>query len=177
MGKLRLSGHVRMPRIAVGMMVLVFPAGVLAANHHTVPVQVTFVDPITITLGNALQYGSLDENLASSESVTVAPNGLVTDPTDRVEGGAQTAASLTVTATPGKAITILVDSVAPGAGYSLADFRCNYNAGTDTACDGAGYSQITAASGTLFVGATLTGDGTAATGAANGSFDVTVTYQ
>ncbi len=100
----------------------------------------------------------------------------MSDPANRVEGGPQAAASLIVTASPGRAIIIRVDTVVPGAGYSLADFRCNYNAVSDTACDGAGYSETSVASGTLLVGVTLTGDGTAVTGAARGSFEVTVTY-
>ncbi len=109
--------------------------------------------------------------------MTIAPDSGVSDPANRVEGGQQAAASLNITATPGQAITIHVDSVAPGAGYSLTDFRCNYNSGADANCEGTGYSGTTVASGVLLVGATLTGDGTAVAGAADGSFDVTVTYQ
>jgi len=138
---------------------------------------VTFVDPTGIGAVNDLHFGSLDRKLTDQESVTVAPDSTVTDPADRVVGGSQAAASLNVTASPGQAITILVDAVNSGAGYSLADFRCNYNAGSDTACDGTGYLETAAASSTLFVGMTLTGDGTAAAGAADGSFDVTISYQ
>ncbi len=152
-------------------------AGLPAANPETVAVRVTFVAPIAISEANALQFGSIDQNLADLERVTVAPDSAVTDPAERVEGGPQAAASLTVTAASGQAITIHVDAIGPGAGYSLADFRCNYNAGTDADCEGAGYSGTSVASGTLLVGATLTGDGTAVAGAADGSFDVTVTYQ
>ncbi len=152
-------------------------SGVSVANPVTVPVRVSFVEPIAISEVNALEFGSVDQNLADSESVTVAPDSTVTDPADRVEAGPQAAASLTVTATPGRAITIQVDSVDSGAGYSLTDFHCNYNSGTDSACDGSGYPVTSATSGTLNVGATLTGDGTATAGDADGSFDVTVTYQ
>ena len=170
-------GNGRIPCVTVAVMGLSFASGVPAANPETVPVRVSFVDPIAISELNALEFGSLDQNLATSESVTVAPDSTVTDPADRVEAGPQAAASLTITATPGRAVTIQVDSVAPGAGYSLSDFSCNYNSGTDAACDGAGYSETSAASGTLNVGATLTGNGTATAGAADGSFEVTVTYQ
>ncbi len=163
--------------MSVAVMGLLFPAVLWAANPEPVAVRVTFVNPIAISEVSALQFGSIDQNLADSETVTVAPDGTVIDPADRVEGGPQAAASLTVTATPGQAITIHVDSVGPGAGYSLADFRCNYNSGADAVCDGAGYSGTSVASGTLLVGATLTGDGTAVAGAADGSFDVTITYQ
>ncbi len=158
-------------------MALLLSAGLAAASTVTVPVRVTFVNPIAISEVNALQFGSLDQNLAYSENVTVAPDSTVTDPTDRVEGGPQAAASLTVTATPGMPITILVDEVVPGAGYSLTNFRCNYNTARDTACDGPGYSETSVADGTLFVGATLTGDGTAVAGATDGSLDVTIIYQ
>ena len=138
---------------------------------------VTFVDPTGIGTLSDLQFGSLDRNLSDQESVTVAPDSTVTDPADRVVGGSQAPASLNVTATPGQAISILVDAVDSGAGYSLADFRCKYDAGSDTACDGPGYSEISVASGTLLVGVTLVGQGNAVAGAADGSFDVTISYQ
>ena len=171
------SGHGRMPCVTFAAIGLSFPAGLVAANPETVPVQVTFVNPIAINEVSALQFGSVDQNFASFESVSVAPDSTVTDPADRVEGGPQAAASLTITATPGQAITIQVDSIAPGAGYSLTDFSCNYNSGTDAACNGSGYSETSVASATLNVGATLTGDGTAVAGPADGSFEVTVVYQ
>jgi hypothetical protein len=149
----------------------------LMAELVEVEAAVTFVEPTGVGAVNDLRFGSLDRKLSDQESVTVAPDSTVTDPADRVVGGSQAAASLNVTASPGQAITILVDAVDSGAGYSLADFRCNYNAGSDTDCDGTGYLETATASGTLFVGMTLTGDGTAVVGAADGSFDVTISYQ
>ena len=165
-------------------MALLLPAGSLAARSVTVRVQVTFVDPVAISEVSALQFGSLSQHLADQESVTVASIGTMSDSADRVMGGAKivvrgvpkAAATLTVKAVPLQSITILVDGASPGAGYSLTDFRCSYNGGSDTACDGEGYSETSVASGTLLVGATLTGDGTAMTGAVDGSFDVTVIY-
>jgi len=138
---------------------------------------VTFVDPTGFGAVNDLHFGSLDRKLTDQESVTVAPDSSVTDPADRVVGGSQAPASLNVTASPGQTITILVDAVDSGAGYSLADFRCKYDAGSDMACDGPGYSEISVASGTLLVGVTLVGQGNAVAGAADGSFDVTISYQ
>jgi len=138
---------------------------------------VTFVDPTGIGAVSDLQFGALDRNLSGQESVTVAPDSTLTDSADRVVGGSQAPASLNVTATPGQAISILVDAVDSGVGYSLADFRCIYDAGSDTACDGPGYSEISVASGTLLVGVTLVGQGNAVAGAADGSFDVTISYQ
>ena len=149
----------------------------LMADLVTVKAEVTFANPIGIGAVSALEFGSLNQNLADRESVTVAPDNTVTDPADRVEGGPQAAASLTVAATPGMPITILVDEVVPGAGYSLTNFRCNYNTASDTACDGPGYSETSIADGTLFVGVTLIGNGNAVAGAADGSFDVTISYQ
>ncbi|TDJ29551.1 MAG: DUF4402 domain-containing protein [Gammaproteobacteria bacterium] len=177
MSEPRETGNGRILCVTVALVGLALPARLPAANPETIAVQVTFVAPIAISEANALQFGSLDQNLANLESVTVAPDSTVTDSADRVEGGPQAAASLTVTATPGQAITIHIDAIVSGAGYALTDFRCNYAAGTDTDCDGAGYLGTSVASGTLLVGATLTGDGTAVAGAADGSFDITVTYQ
>lgn len=177
MNKPRQPGNGQILCVTVIIMALLLPAGPAVANPETTLVRVTFVDPIAISEVNALQFGFLDQKLANLESVTVAPDNAVSDPANRVEGGPQAAASLIVTASPGRPIIILVDTVVPGAGYSLANFRCNYNAGSDTACDGAGYSETSVASGTLLVGVTLTGDGAAVTGAAGGSFEIIVIYQ
>ncbi len=182
MRKPRQSGNGRIPYVVV--MALLLPAGSLAANSVTVPVQVTFVDPVAVSEVSALQFGSVSQHLADQESVTVASTGTMSDPADQIMGGAKTvvrgapqaAANLTVKAAPGQSITILVDGTSAGAGYSLTDFRCSYDGGSDTACDGAGYTETSVANGTLLVGATLTGDGTAAAGAADGRFDVTVIY-
>ncbi len=181
MRKPRQPGIGRIPCVAV--MALLLPAASLAASSVTVRVQVTFVDPVAISEVSALQFGSLSQHLADQESVTVASTTM-SDPADQFMGGAkivvrgapQAAANLTVKAAPRQSITILVDGASPGAGYSLTDFRCSYNGGSDTACDGEGYSETSVASGTLLVGATLTGDGTAMTGAVDGTFEVTVIY-
>ncbi len=183
MRKPRQPGNGRIRYVAV--MALLLPAASLAANSVTVRVRVTFVDPIAIREVSALQFGSLSQHLADQESVTVASTGTMSDPADQIMGGAKTvvrgapqaAAKLTVKAAPRQSITILVDGASPGAGYSLTDFRCSYNGGSDTACDGAGYTETSVASGTLLVGATLIGDSTAAAGVADRSFDVTISYQ
>ncbi len=145
----------------------------------TAVVDVTFVDPFGISEASDLHIGALDRTTANLERQTVAPDGVDggTKFTSAVKGRPQVPASLTVTAAPHQPITILVDEVIAGAGYSLTDFRCNYNAGSDTACDVPGYSEMSVASGTLLVGATLTGDGTRVTSGIDGSFDVTISYQ
>ena len=182
MRKPRQPGNSRIAYVAV--MALLLSAVSLAANSVTVPVQVTFVDPVAISEVGALQFGSLSQQLADQESVTVASIGTMSDPADAFMGGAKTvvrgapqaSANLTVKTAPRQSITILVDGASPGAGYSLTDFRCSYNGGSDTACDGAGYTETSVASGALLVSATLIGDSTAAAGASNGSFEVTVIY-
>lgn len=141
-------------------------------------VAVTFVDPLGIGEASDLQIGAPDPNPTIVGRVTVLPDSV--DDGSKTDLGdiPQVPASLTVTAAPRQSITILVDEVVPGAGYSLSNFRCNYNAGNDTACDGAGYTETTVASGILLVGATLTGHGIRLpAGAADGSFAVTISYQ
>jgi hypothetical protein len=180
--KPRQPGDSRIPYVAV--MAPLLSATSLAANSVTVRAQVTFVDPVGFSEVGALQFGSLSQHLADQESVTVASIGTMSDPADPFMGGAKTgvrgapqaAAKLTVKTAPRQSITILVDGASPGAGYSLTDFRCSYNGGSDTACDGAGYTETSVASGTLLVSATLIGDSTAAAGASNGTFEVTVIY-
>ena len=150
----------------------------IAANPEQVPVEVEFVDPITITENESLRFGLLDVNMANLETVIIAPDDAVTDAGSNVLGGTQGAADLTVTATAGKPITILVDNVSAATGYSLGTWMCNYDgAGSDSGCDGAGYGETSAASATLLIGVTLTGNGSAVVGADNSTFDVTINYQ
>ena len=158
----------------IGLMLV---TGADAANPEPVTVGMDFVDPITITEVSALRYGILDQTL-NTETIIIAPNsGVSGTGTGLILGGTRAAANLTVTATASQTISILVDNPLPGAGYGLGTFMCKYGAGSDTACDGSGYSETSAASVTLLIGATLTGDNTAVAGNADGSFDVTVTYQ
>ena len=149
-----------------------------AANPESVTVDMNFVAPITITENNPLQFGLLDVNMANNQTVTIAPDNTVTDIQNNVLGGTQAAANLTVTATASQSITILVDNVSTATGYVLQTWQCNYNsAGSDSGCDGSGYTETSVASATLLIGATLKGNGSAVVGTDNSTFDVTVTYQ
>ena len=148
-----------------------------AQEIEPVTVGMDFVDPITITEIGSLRYGVLDQAL-NLETIIIATNdGVSGTGTALILGGTQAAADLTIAATASQTLSILVDNPLPGAGYGLGTFICKYGAGADTACDGAGYTAIAVASATLKIGATLTGDNTATAGNADGSFDVTVTYQ
>ena len=142
-----------------------------------VDAKVTFVDPFGISEASDLQIGAPDQIVANRAPVTVAPGGINGGTKAAVTERPQVPANLTVTAAPHQPIAILVDEVVAGAGYSLSDFRCNYNAGGDTACDGPGYSETSVASGTLLVGATLTAHSTRVASGDVGSFEVTITYQ
>ena len=156
---------------------LIFATSAGAANPEPVTVEVEFVDPITITETNALQFGLLDVSLGVA-LVIIDPDGTLTDAGSNVLGGTQAAAALTVVGTAGLPINILVDNIVPNTGYTLGTFVCNYNGGSDTGCQGAGLDVASSASSApLLVGATLTGIGGAGVGASNGSFDVTVIYQ
>lgn len=149
-----------------------------AANPESVTVDMLFLDPLTITENNPLQFGLLDVNMLNNRKITIAPDGSVTDQFGYVLGGTQAAANLTVTATASRSITILVDNVSSATGYVLESWMCNYNgAGSDSACDGGGYTETSAASATLLIGATLKANGNAVVGTDDSTFDVTVTYQ
>lgn len=174
--KLHLSTRKRLVIMACAMAGLLSHGATYAANPEPVVVQVSFVNPITIAEVTALQFGLLDANLALADIVVITPGGGVTDAASRVLGGTQSPAELTVTATAGQAITIDVAQVSAGAGYTLGTYMCNYAGGTDTACDGGGYGETSVASAPLFVGVTLTGDGSAGPGAADGAITVTVSY-
>ena len=144
-----------------------------------VDAKVTFVNPTAIGAVNDLKFGLPGENLANVANAVITTDSAAGG-TKRgaVQDGPQSAASLIVTAAPGQALTIAVDEVVAGDGIALADFRCNYNAGGDMACGGPGYSETSVASSTLLVGVTLIGTtNNGLAGAADSSFDVTISYQ
>ncbi len=156
---------------------LMLATGVDAANPEPVTVGMDFVDPISITPVNQLQFGVLDVAL-NLETIIIATNDVVTGTgTALILGGTQLAADLTIAATASQTLSILVDNPLPGAGYTLTLVRCKYAAEADAACDVGGYTATAVGSTTRKIGATLTGDNTAVAGNADGSFDVTVTYQ
>jgi hypothetical protein len=157
------------------LMGLMLTTGANAANPETITAEVTFANPITITVPVALKFGILDHNLAT-ETIIIAPDdGVSGTGTGFVIGGIQAAASMTIGADTSQTLTFFVDSIVNGTGYALSAFVCNYNGGADTACNS--LTQASATTATLLIGATLTGDNLAVPGVANGSFDITVAYQ
>ncbi len=154
-------------------------ATVARAAVENVVAQVTFGDPVGITEVASLRFGLLDQNLALGETVIISADNpaTVTDAAGRILAGTQAAADLTVTAQAGYTLSIQVGGILNNTGYTLGSFTCNYDGDADTACQAAAYTPTSVASATLWVGATLTGDGSAVPGVVNGSFDVTVAYQ
>lgn len=180
--------------LVLAVAILIAPAAPVAQDNHEfilpepgsetllmaelAEAKVTFVHPVGVGEINDMQIGMSDRDLLFSAQVTVpAEDRLGGAKVAAVKPGMKTAASLNVNAPPGQPITIYVDEVNAGDGYSLEDFRCNYNAGDEAACDGTGYSDISVASGTLVVGATLIAKNTGMSGPGNGSFDITISYQ
>lgn len=140
-----------------------------------VEARVTFVDPFGITHDSDLKIGAPELLAAGPANLAQVTDGGNKSAVDDLQ---QVPAQLTITAAPHQPITIVVDEVVPGAGYSLSEFRCNYNDGSDRACDGPGILETSVANGTLLVDATLTGNGTReAGGRADGRFEVTISYQ
>ena len=152
-------------------------ATVSYALVEPVTVSMNFVALITITENGSLRFGLLDQALNTETIILGTDDSVGGTGTALILGGTQLAADLTVAATAGPTISILVDNPLPGTGYTLGTFRCKYGAGTDTACDGAGYTETPVASATLKIGATLTGTNSASAGNADGTFDVTIVYQ
>ncbi len=152
-------------------------ATVAYAAQTTVTAEVEFANPVSIGAVTALQFGVLDVNLLSTESITIGTDGVPAGDIARIAGGTQVAADLTIDATAGPTLSILIDNIInAGVGYTLGTFVCNYNGGTDTACNS--YNPTLIGSASLLIGATLTGTvAGASVGTFNGSFDVTVLYQ
>ena len=148
-----------------------------AANPEPVTVDMTFMDPITITEINKLEFGLLDVNMANLERVRVRPNGNVVDFDNNILGGTQAAADLTITAQAGSTINIDAGNAGSATGYTLRRFRCRYNGATSDSNCNAGYTATAVASATLLVGGDVRGNGNAVVGADDTTFDVTITYQ
>ncbi len=152
-------------------------ANVSYATLEVVTAEVTFAGAISFTPVNQLQYGVIDEALNLETIIIATDDGVTGTGLSLIIGGTRLAADLTITATAGPTLSILVNNILPGAGYTLTAFICKYAAEADTACDVGGYTATAVAGGTLKIGATLTGDGSATAGNRDGTFDVTVTYQ
>jgi hypothetical protein len=154
-------------------------ATIARAAVENVVAQVTFGDPVGISEVASLRFGLLDQNLALNETVIISADNpaTVTDGAGRILTGTQAAADLLVTAQAGYTLSIQVTAVTPNTGYTLGSFTCNYDDDADTACQASAYTPTSVASATLWVGATLTGDGNAVPGVVNGNFDVTIAYQ
>ena len=151
-------------------------ANVSYATGQVVTAEVTFAGPISITPVNELQFGIIDEALNLETIIIATDNGVSGTGTGLMISGTPLAADMTIAATAGPTISILVDNPSPGTGYTLTAFRCKYGAGADTACDPA-YTATAGSSTTLKIGATLTGTGAATAGNADGTFDLTIVYQ
>jgi hypothetical protein len=153
-------------------------ATIVRAAVENVAAQVTFAGPISILAVNQLQFGVIDEAL-NLEAITIDTAGVASGTgLPFMIQGTPLAADLTITATAGPTLSILVGAILPGPGYTLTVFRCKYAAEAEADCDVGGYTATAVgASATLKIGATLTGDNTATAGNADGSFDVTVVYQ
>jgi len=157
------------------LMGLMFATGANAANPETITAEVTFVNPILITVPVALKFGLIDHNLAT-QTIIIGTDDLVTGTgTAFVIGGTQAAASMTIGADTSQVLTFLIDAISNGTGYALGTFVCSYDGGSDTACNS--LTEVSVASATLLIGATLTGDDAATPGNADGSFNITVAYQ
>jgi len=152
-------------------------ANVAYAAVQNIIAEVEFANPVSITVPVALKFGILDVGLLVSESITIAPDSTVTGDIARITGGTQAASSMTVTATTAQPLSIQVSNITNNTGYTLGSFICNYDTGSNTACQAAPYLLTSVASAPLLIGATLFGTGTAGVGVFNGSFDVTVVYQ
>ena len=157
------------------LMGLMFATSANAANPETITAEVTFVNPILITVPVALKFGLIDHNLATQTIIIGTDDSVGGTGTTFVIGGTQAAASMTIGADTSQTLTFLVDAISDGTGYALSAFTCKYGSGTEAACNS--LTEPSAESATLLIGATLTGDNLAVVGNADGSFNITVAYQ
>ena len=148
----------------------------LFAASNTFDVDLEFVEPITLTETNALQFGLVSTDAENTNILSINSAGDVGGLSSLFIGGVQAAAAITVTASNLNTLEIIINNIVNGQGYTLGTFVCDYNGGGESGCSSA-MNVSSVASGVLLIGATLTADGTDVAGTANGSFDIVITYQ
>ena len=151
-----------------------------AANPEPVVVQVAFVAPILITETNPLEFGTIDVAFAAGNTIAIATDDTPTEvPVGRILGGTQASAKLGVTVTPFRPINILVTPGAPGIGYTIGSWTCDYDITGPAACVAPGLlaTSVAGPGSVVRVGATITGNGFAVVGDQNSSFTLTVSYE
>lgn len=147
-----------------------------STNPESVAANVTFVTPITITEVADLNFGLVSTNMVSLDTVTISTAGAITssEPTLLLGSNVHQAANVTITATSGHTVTIVVDNFAAATGYALSLPTCKYDAEVEAACSTLTTTSV--ASATVLIGMTLIGNGSDVDGADNSSFDITMTY-
>ena len=151
-----------------------------AANPEPVVVQVAFVAPIQINETNPLEFGTIDVAFAAGNTIAIATDDTPTEvPPGRILGGTQRSAKLDVIVTPGRPINILVTPGAPGTGYTIGSWTCDYDVAGPAACATPGLSatSVSGAGSVVRVGATILGNGLAVIGDHDSSFTLTVAYE
>jgi hypothetical protein len=148
-----------------------------SANPEPVTVNVTFVAPITITEVADLNFGLVSTDIIN-ETVIIQTDGTrgSTNNALLLGAGLSHPADVTITATVGLAVTIVVDSLGAGTGYTLSLPTCKYGAASEAACSS--LSTTSLASATMLIGMTLTGNNNdvGSATAVTSSFNVTMTY-
>ena len=151
------------------------------ATVEQVPVEVTWIAPISVASTQAMQFGLLDVNTVAAETVTILTDNTYTESTpDTVIGGTQLSAVLTITVANLTNISIIADNHLGATYYTLDTWMCNYEGAGATACDVAYdlQSSATSISGdTLVMGATLHALASITAITDDSTYDVTVTYQ
>lgn len=166
--------------LALGLAVVtvILPLSSAIAAVQSLTSSAEFIAPVALSAPVNLRFGLIDEAFTTGETIIIAPDGTETGTaTSRFAGGTRGAGSVTVTATASQTLTIVVDNIGSPTGYAIDTWLCAYNAGSATACDGGGMTATSIASASLTIGATMTGNGSAAVGADNVTFDITVLYQ
>ncbi len=175
----------RMKRFAAiagsALMGLMFTTSANAAAPEQVPVEVTWIAPISVAATQALQFGLLDVNTVAAETVTILTDNNYTESTlNTVIGGTQLAAVLTITVPNLTNISIIADNHQGATHYTLDTWVCSYELAADVDCD-VDYdlqSSATSSGGdTLVIGATLHAGAGITAITDDSTFDVTVTYQ
>ena len=166
---------------AVAFVLFTADTSKLSANDvEPITVSVRFILPATLSPDDPnLDFGKLTENMQAGDTITIGPDGSLTDSVSRrLSTEPPKPAMLALDTNTEVSVNIKISNVASGTGYSLSNFMCNYDDGTATACDGIGMDTTTIDAAALIkVGATLTGDGNSSpAGPSNGSFDLTVSY-
>jgi hypothetical protein len=178
--KLNMKNFVRILAVSAAASPLSSFAAV-AADNVTITTGATFVQPISVSVTQNLDFGNVSTNmLIGSTAYAGATFANMFTTAGNALGGSNHPAIINISSSPSQPMTLTISSVTNGAFYSLGAFKCVV--GSDAAEKDCSRPinitpLLTSTVTSVRIGATMTKTTGVPSGLDSGSFNVTMTYQ